>query len=76
MDLDFRRKLTEYGISVEEYNNMTEREKADIDNRINAELNHMKRAAVASGLQGLGCSIMLIPILIIFLIIIWALITS
>lgn len=76
MNLDFRKKLTEYGVTIEEYNNMTEEQKAEINRKINAELKANKFKTIGEGVQGCGCILMLLPILGILLLFIWILITS
>jgi len=74
MDLEFRKKLTTYGISAEEYEAMDKKEKDKIDKKIKVELRAEKTAAVGKGISSIGCMIMLIPIAIILVIFIWNLI--
>ncbi|WP_130806507.1 hypothetical protein [Senegalia massiliensis] len=66
-DLDFRKKLTEYGISKEEYEAMTEEEKSKIDKKIKTELKSDNIKKVGKGIQGVGCLMILIPIAIVMI---------
>ena len=73
-NLEFRKFLIVYGISYEEYQGMTKEKQQELVNRFKKE--EKERASevktdnlkkVGSGLQGLGCLIILIPILLLFL---------
>ena len=81
-DLEFRKFLTTYGVSNKEYESLPEEQKQELINKYNQE----HKAAitqgkadtlknVGAGMQGCGCSMMLIPILAILLIIIFIIIT-
>lgn len=74
MDLDFRKYLTTFGITYEEYERMTEDKKQELIKRFNGEQKIIKInqkaegfKAVGEGLQGCGCIIILIPIVIVLL---------
>ncbi len=71
MDLEFREKLTTYGITQEEYEAMDPKEKDKVNKQINRELKAEKTAAVGKGISSVGCLIVLIPIAIILIVIIW-----
>ena len=64
MDLEFRKKLTTYGISAEEYENMDSVEKAKIDKKLKAEIKGESITKVGEGIKAVGCLIILIPIMI------------
>lgn len=72
MDLEFRKKLTTYGITQEEYEAMDPKEKDKINKQINRELKSDKTAAVGKSLSSIGCLLMLIPIAIIIIMFIWS----
>lgn len=71
MGLDFRKYLTTFGITYEEYERMTEDKKQELINRFNQEQKVAKINKKAEGfktagegIQGCGCIIILIPIAI------------
>lgn len=73
-NLDFRKFLTGYGISYKEYEGMSNDQKQELIDNFNKEekerINKEKSdnlQSVGKGLQGLGCLIILIPTLIVFL---------
>lgn len=77
-NLDFRKFLTEYGLSYEEYETMTEEEKQQLVDRfkkgkqINARAEKAENLKkIGAGIQGCGCLIMLIPVLLILLFILF-----
>ncbi len=76
MDLEFRKYLTNYGISLEEYKNMDETQKKELINKFEKETRQDSLGKVGKGLQGAGCLIILVPILLILLIFFFALIKS
>lgn len=73
-NLDFRKYLTTYGISLEEYEKMEDIQKKKLIDKFNIENKEKTRAEKADsldkfgkGLQGCGCLIILIPILIVLI---------
>lgn len=66
-DLEFRKFLTTYGISYEEYEGMADKKKQELIDKFNREMKSDNLNKIGQGLQGLGCLIMLIPILLILL---------
>lgn len=76
MNLELRKFLMEYGISKEEFGNMTEDEKRQLYEQFKKKNRIEGLNKLGKGLQGLGCLIMLLPLLIIFLIILIGFIVS
>lgn len=82
-DLDFRRFLTTYGVSYEEYKNMNIEQQQELIHRFDMLIKAEKQDQVTSGisscgqaLQGCGCSIMLLPVVVVLLFIAFSLIFS
>lgn len=74
--LEFRKFLTEYGITYEEYRNMTDEKQKEIEKRFKTQnaANNFKIAG--QGIQGCGCILVLLPILAILLFFIFSVITG
>lgn len=70
-DLDFRKYLTEHGITKEEFEGMTQDKKKEIETRFKFENRGKKMQSAGKAMQNTGCSLMLLPLLLIFLFIIW-----
>lgn len=61
-NMDFRKWLTEYGYTYEEYQQMGEEEKKKIDKRFKTESKAGTLTAMANGAQGCGCLLILLPV--------------
>lgn len=66
-NLEFRKFLTTYGISYEEYEGMAETQKEELVKKFKEETRTSNLENIGKGLQGLGCLIILIPVLIIMI---------
>lgn len=66
-NLDFRKFLTTYGISYEEYQEMAEEKKQELISKFKREVKTKTLDDVGKGLQGCGCLLILIPIILISL---------
>ncbi len=73
-NLEFRKFLTTYGISYEEYQSMSIDQQTELLGTFNAETHMVKQNETVDGiatcgqaLEGCGCSIMLLPIIIVLL---------
>lgn len=75
-NLEFRKFLTTYGISYEEYKQLTEEEKQELIKKFKTETKASNLEGIGKGLQGLGCLIILVPILIILIYFIFSVIFS
>jgi hypothetical protein len=75
-DLEFRKFLTLYGISYEEFEGMDNEEKQKLVNKFKAETKTNNLESIGKGLQGLGCLIILVPILLILLYFMFSIIKS
>ena len=75
-NLEFRKFLTTYGISYEEYQQLDEAERQKLLNKFKAETKSDTFNKIGKGLQGIGCLIMLIPILLILLALLFFMIKS
>lgn len=82
-DLEFRKFLTTYGISFEEYQNMSDEQKQELITKYEGEqrFNNQQETAntiqnIGDGIKSCGCIIVLIPVLILFVIILWSIITG
>lgn len=80
-NLEFRKFITAYGVSYDEYKNMEHEQKLELTNKFKENEKEIKRSekadnlqSVGKGLQGLGCLIILLPILIAFLYFIFSMI--
>lgn len=80
-EFEFRKFLTTYGISFEEYENMTTLKKQELlmkyESHQKAIKSQNKAAAmtnIGEGLSSCGCILMLIPVVVICLFIIFAII--
>lgn len=63
-NLEFRKFITTYGISYEEYEKMEDSEKEEIISKFESETKTDNMDKLGKGLQGCGCLIILIPILL------------
>lgn len=80
MDLEFKKKLAEYDISIEEYSSLSDEERKKVDDKINSQLkqpapNTLENTNEAMESKGgfaekIGYAFMLIPILGIIIILI------
>jgi len=75
-NLEFRKFLTTYGISYEEYQQLDEAERQKLLNKFKAETKSYTFNKIGKGLQGIGCLIMLIPIRLILLVLLFFMIKS
>ena len=66
-DLEFRKFLTSYGIGYEEYKTMPEDKKAELRKKHTSEKKINNLEGMGKGCQGLGCLIILVPVLVILL---------
>lgn len=66
-NLEFRKFLTEYGISNEEYENMTDEEKQKLTDKFKQKEKANNLNKIGNGFKGCGCLIMMIPLLILLL---------
>lgn len=74
-NMDFRKWLTSYGYTYEQYQEMDEAEKKKVEKRFKAENTGENFKKVGDGLKGLGCLIILIPIAAVLLFIIFNILT-
>jgi len=63
-NLEFRKFITTYGVSYEEYEKMADGEKEELVSKFRSQTKTENIDKVGKGLQGCGCLIMLIPILL------------
>jgi hypothetical protein len=75
-NLEFRKFLTSYGISYEEYKRLEDPEKQELLKKFKSETKSDNLSKIGKGMQGLGCLIMLIPILLILLFLLFAFIKN
>lgn len=73
--LNFRKWLKEYGYTYEEYVNLEDEKKKEIEKRFKTENTGNAFKSFGQGLQGCGCILMLIPVLAILIFIIYTAIT-
>lgn len=73
-NLDFRKFLTTYGISYEEYLAMSIDQQSELLGRFNAEMQRVRQIETSDGIascgqamEGCGCSLMLVPLVIFLL---------
>lgn len=76
MDLEFRKFLTSYGITYEEYMDMEDEKKKELIDEFNKEQRTVGLQKLGEGMQGCGCSLMLLPVVIFLLFFIYLIITS
>jgi hypothetical protein len=79
-NLEFRKYLTTYGISVEEHEGMPEEKKQELINGFNQTVKAEKAQrtgenikTVGETIKGIGCLMMMVPLLIVCVIIIFSL---
>jgi hypothetical protein len=79
-NLEFRKYLTTYGISVEEYEGMPEEKKQELINGFNQMIKSEKAQrtgenikTVGETIKSIGCLMMMVPLLIVCVIIIFSL---
>lgn len=75
-NMEFRKFLTEYSISIEEYENMADEEKQKLLNKFNHKEKTENLNKIGDGIKGCGCLIMLVPILLILLLLLFTFIKS
>lgn len=75
-NLEFRKFLTEHGITYEEYLNMTEEKQKEIEKRFKTQNTANNFKVAGQGIQGCGCILILLPILLILLYFIFSIITG
>ena len=82
-NLDFRKFLTTYGISFEEYQKMGVEQQSELLGRFNAEMQKVRQIQTSEGiascgqaLEGCGCSLMMLPIVIVLLFIAFSVLFS
>jgi hypothetical protein len=63
-NMDFRKWLTQYGYTYDEYEQMGDKEKEQILKRFKSETSTDKLKTVGEGIRGCGCLIILVPFLI------------
>lgn len=66
-NLEFRKFLTTYGIRYDEYKDMDKEERQKLLDTFKSETKTDNIGKIGQGLQGCGCLIMLIPILLVLL---------
>lgn len=81
--LEFRKFITEYGYTYQEYEKLNEEDQEKLKNEFEIKQKNLKTQekqesikSVGEGIQGCGCILMLIPVAIVFLVIVWAIITG
>jgi hypothetical protein len=75
-NLEFRKFLTTYGIGYEEYEGMEEAQKEELIRKFKSETKSDNLSKIGKGIQGLGCLIILIPILLILLLLLFSFIKN
>lgn len=75
-NLEFRKFLTTYGISYKEFERMSEKEKQELITKFKSETRSDNLKKVGAGLQGLGCLIILVPVLLILLYFLFSMVKS
>lgn len=75
-NLEFRKFLTTYGIGHEEYKNMDKDQQQKLLDKFKSETKTNNIGKVGEGLQGCGCLITLVPILLILLYFLFIIIKS
>ena len=73
-DLEFRKFLTTYGINYEEYKNLSDSEKEELKKKYTSENKGNILKGIGKGCQGVGCLIMLVPLLIFFVYLLFSMI--
>lgn len=66
-NLEFGKFLATYGINYEEYQRLEESKKQELLNKFKLETKSDNLSKIGKGIQGCGCLIMLVPILLILL---------
>lgn len=75
-NLEFRKFLTTYGMNYEEYQRLEESKKQELLSKFKSETKSDNLSKIGKGIQGIGCLIMLIPILIILLYLLFSFVKS
>ena len=75
-DLEFRKFLTEYGLTYEEYENMTEDKKKELKKKYKLQNTSNNFKIAGDGMKGCGCILMLLPIAAILIYFIISILTS
>lgn len=78
MNLEFRKFLTTYGISHEEYESMEDNKKQELINKFNQEMKQQRTQGISKGMQdigkgcqGIGCALILLPAVIFLLLMVF-----
>ena len=75
-NLEFRKFLTTYGMDYAEYQQLDETKKQELLKKFKSETKSDNLSKIGKGIQGIGCLIMLIPILIILLYLLFSFVKS